>query len=293
MSYASVLKQIEDAYSASTMRAYRADFAEFDSFCSQCNETSLPANINAVATFIDRVSQNNITSATIRRKLVSIAAVHRWAGYPDPTKEPMAKLAIRKMHRKLGRHHDQAMGLSRTDVERMQLATTDDLRGLRNRVLLWLAYDTMRRRSELSSLMVEDLRLRDDGGDILLRRSKTDQEGRGIRVFFKAHTAILLREWLQKADITHGALLRGISGNNQLGTQLTGGQIGRIFKKLAGKTGLPNSVVRHISGHSMRVGAAQDMVRAGATLPQIMLKGGWTKVDTVMRYLEQAGQTAS
>jgi hypothetical protein len=38
--------------------------------------------------------------------------------------------------------------------------------------------------------------------------------------------------------------------------------------------------------HSLRVGAAQDLLKNGATLPQIMVKGGWVKVDTVMRYVE-------
>jgi len=259
----------------------------------KCNESSLPADADTVASFIERVSQKNITSASIRRKLVSIAAVHRWAGHSDPTKEPSAKLAVRKMHRKLGRHHDQARGLSKAEVERMQLATTDNLRGLRDKVLVGLAYDTMRRRSELASLRVEDLRLRDEGGDILLRRSKTDQEGRGIRVFFTPQTCALVRLWLQSSGITEGALLRGVSGINHIEPKLTGAQIGRIFKKLAAKAGVDDSAVQHVSGHSIRVGAAQDLVLSGATLPQIMLKGGWTKVDTVMRYLEHAGSLAS
>jgi len=37
----------------------------------------------------------------------------------------------------------------------------------------------------------------------------------------------------------------------------------------------------------MRVGAAQDLLNVGASLPQIMVKGGWAKTDTVMRYVEK------
>ena len=37
----------------------------------------------------------------------------------------------------------------------------------------------------------------------------------------------------------------------------------------------------------MRVGGAQDLLNLGASLPQIMLKGGWAKTDTVMRYVER------
>jgi hypothetical protein len=37
----------------------------------------------------------------------------------------------------------------------------------------------------------------------------------------------------------------------------------------------------------MRVGGAQDLLRLGASLPQIMVKGGWAKTDTAMRYVER------
>ena len=39
------------------------------------------------------------------------------------------------------------------------------------------------------------------------------------------------------------------------------------------------------SGHSKRIGAAQDMLSGGASIGQIMAKVGWSKVDTVMRYV--------
>ncbi len=36
----------------------------------------------------------------------------------------------------------------------------------------------------------------------------------------------------------------------------------------------------------MRIGAAQDLLASGASLPIIMHRGHWSKVDTVMRYIE-------
>jgi AMMECR1 domain-containing protein len=41
----------------------------------------------------------------------------------------------------------------------------------------------------------------------------------------------------------------------------------------------------------MRVGGAQDLLTKGASLPQIMVKGGWSKTDTVMRYVERTKYT--
>ena len=37
----------------------------------------------------------------------------------------------------------------------------------------------------------------------------------------------------------------------------------------------------------MRVGAAQDLLREGVSLANIMNRGRWSKTDTVMRYVEQ------
>lgn len=44
------------------------------------------------------------------------------------------------------------------------------------------------------------------------------------------------------------------------------------------------------SGHSMRVGAAQDLLARGFDIAAIMRAGGWKSVDTVSRYLEQSHQ---
>ena len=60
----------------------------------------------------------------------------------------------------------------------------------------------------------------------------------------------------------------------------------RILKERARIAGLDKSVVAKLSGHSMRVGAAQDMAAAGIDLGAIMHAGGWKSPDMVMRYIE-------
>ena len=68
---------------------------------------------------------------------------------------------------------------------------------------------------------------------------------------------------------------------------LNSAQINRIYKKLAQFSGVDSTILKKISGHSMRVGAAQDLMLSGAPLPIIMNRGRWSKVDTLMRYVEQ------
>jgi integrase len=67
---------------------------------------------------------------------------------------------------------------------------------------------------------------------------------------------------------------------------LCSGQINRIYKRLAKRSGLDKDLIEQISGHSLRVGHAQDMVNSGESMPMIMSKGRWSKTDTVMRYVE-------
>jgi integrase len=57
-----------------------------------------------------------------------------------------------------------------------------------------------------------------------------------------------------------------------------------VFKELAEKAGLPPDVVKRLSGHSTRVGAAQDMASRQIELPAIMQSGGWKSAQMVARY---------
>ena len=85
-------------------------------------------------------------------------------------------------------------------------------------------------------------------------------------------------------------LLRGIRPSGEITPSLCESRIPRIYKTLAKRAQLSENIVAGISGHSMRVGAAQDLLIQGASLPQIMVKGGWSKTETVIRYTERLPQ---
>jgi integrase len=195
---------------------------------------------------------------------------------------------VRKINRQLGNRFDQAYPVTRNMLDKLLAVFSDDLRGLRNKALLLLAYDSMRRRAELVSLRVEDIQMSDEGKcSILLRKSKTDQTSSGNWIHLSHETTIALKVWLQTANINHGFMLRGIHTGNRICPELGASQVSRIFKSLARDADLNEEVIKGISGHSMLVGAAQDLLMNGASLPQIMVKGGWSKTDTVMRYIDK------
>ena len=173
-------------------------------------------------------------------------------------------------------------------------ACEDNLHGLRDRALLLVAYDSMRRRSELISLRVEDIEwIPDNGASILMRKSKTDQHGSGKWIHLTTEATYALHQWLWAAKINEGLIFRGIRSSGAITDGLCDSRISRIYKSLARKAGLGESVVQSISGHSMRVGGAQDLLNGGASLPQIMVKGGWAKTDTVLRYVERTRSSST
>jgi site-specific recombinase XerD len=279
-----LLKRLEGAYAKATLRAYRADFHAFISYCEALDLASYPATPGSVAGFVERLSESGLRSSSIRRAIAGIATLHNLSRLPDPTKDPEVKLAMRRMHRTLGRAARQAQALHAEELEQLLMGADDSLRGLRDRALLLLAYDTLCRRSELVSLAVEDLKPQ----KVLLRRSKTDPHGLGRWLQLSRRTDAALHAWLSASGITSGPLFRGITASGALTQGLCSSQVNRILKRLARTAQIEPSA---ISGHSLRVGAAQDLLKKGVSLPTIMHRGRWSKTDTVMRYLESAPLT--
>ena len=76
-----------------------------------------------------------------------------------------------------------------------------------------------------------------------------------------------------------GKLFRSVGKGGRIGGPLDPGDVARVFKAMATAAG----VVAAISGHSSRVGAAQDQVRYGVELPAVMQSGGWKSPAMVAR----------
>lgn len=283
------VQRIEGAYAPATIRAYRTDFEKFIDWCESHKESSLPATPEVVVAFVQALTDEALSSAYIRRIVAAVAAIHRLNRLADPTKDPDVKLEMRRMHRTLGRASKQACGITASWLDKMIAITDESLHGVRNRALLLVAYEGLLRRSELVSLRADDLVLDGEGqlARLRLRRSKTDQTAQGRWLVFTPRTSLAIRHWVEASNIQSGLLFRGIDRGGRLSDQLCVEQVNRIYKQLAKKAGLTASASMSISGHSLRVGAARDLLTSGADLAKIMAAGRWSKTDTVMRYVEQ------
>ena len=139
----------------------------------------------------------------------------------------------------------------------------------------------MRRRSELLKFRFEDIRVSVSGEDeILLRHSKTDQNGLGRVIPISHALANQLNEWQQRIQEC-GYILRNINRAEAIGEKLSAESINGILKRLEKEAGALDS---NLSGHSFRVGKSVDLIEAGASIAQIANQGGWNSEKIVMKY---------
>jgi integrase/recombinase XerD len=277
---------MEGAYSTNTIRCYRTDFNIFEGWCRQGGRAALPASPQTVADFVTAQS-NSAAPATVNRRRASIAKIHRLLKLENPVRTEEVNLATRTMFRQRGRRQVQALGLTATLKRKVIDACPDTPAGLRDRALIAVGYDTLCRRAELVQLLVGDLTIKPDGsGTILVRKAKSDQFGDGRLAYISAESIDHLQRWLRAADLNDETIFRGIKTGRVLATSLQAHTVASILKSRAKRAGLEAATVARLSGHSMRVGAAQDMAAAGIDLGAIMHAGGWKSADMVMRYIE-------
>lgn len=294
--WANLVKYAEDArgaFAPATERAIRSDIALFTHWCDAQARQAMPATAETVVAFIDDMASSR-TPATIRRYVSSIAAYHRAAEVANPCAAIAVKLALKRMHNAKGRAQQQAGPLNEGLVRKLLEARGNRLRDIRNRALLVLAYVSLCRRSELTALRLEDFSVELDGfATILIRRSKGDQEGAGAILPVPQDAAKYVMTWIDASRIKDGALFRAVRYSGSVGGALDPGDVARIFKNMARRAGLPAVDASRISGHSTRVGSAQDMLRYKETLPAIMASGRWKSSEMVGRYVAKVGARES
>ena len=279
-----VLADAKGALSANTERALRSDLGIYAAWCAGRGVAAVPATPAAVAAFVEEMGRTR-APATVRRYVASIARAHRAAGRGRVVRSAAVRLALKRVHRARSRRQEQALGLTWPLRQRLVEAAGEGLIDARDRALLAVAYDGMLRRSELCALEVGDVveEMRGDAS-LLVRRSKTDPEGPGTMVYLAPDTVAMVKDWLRRGGIGRGRLFRSLPNGRAPGARLDAGQVPRIFKRMARRAGLPDNVVAGLSGHSARVGAAQDMIATGIGLPAILQAGRWKSTAMVNRY---------
>jgi integrase/recombinase XerD len=285
----SVITNLAGAYAPNTLRSYYADVKSFVDWCEQRNTAPFPLMSDTVRSFIEHM-QLNYSYSTIRRRLSALRRLNGLMGFEDQTFTEDVYLTIRKLKRAKSVEQRQAVGINEDLLAKMIDAQPDTLVGKRNRLLLSLGYDFLARRSELVAIRTEDLTFTPDGAlKGIIRRSKTDQYGRGRLVFGSERSAKLLKNWLRQKPKEIQLVFCPVNHGRCLDRAICDRQVNEIIKQgLVRVKRYPRPSDLEVSGHSLRVGAAQDLLIKGHDMAAIMRAGGWSEPSTVARYLRFA-----
>lgn len=297
----------QKVYPANTQRAWRSDWQVYEGFCTERSVTTVPATAATVAVFVDACGEGGKKPATIRRYLTTVALAHRVAKFANPCVEEPVRHALKGLTNEVSSAQRQARALGWTEIQKFIETAGEGLPATRERALLCVAYDTMARRSELVAFNRGDFRFLEDGsGRVLIRRSKTDQAGEGQTAYLAPVTVRYLKEWLDLAQIAKGAVFRRLIGTGfppkrpprpgrepkprtipeRIDARLSAAAVGNILKSVARHIGMPKEDIFGISGHSIRVGATQDLLALNIDLAAVMQAGRWKSHRMPMRYGE-------
>jgi len=290
-SLAQVRQYVGASKASNTVRGYRSDWHAFGAWCESHGWRPLPAAPDIVAAFIAECA-GRLKSGSVQRRLNAISEAHKAAGLASPTREPIIINTLKGIRRTNGTAPAQKTAALTDDIRAMVNATDGGMIGLRDRALILIGFASAFRRSELVGLSVDDCAFGKDGLTITLRRSKTDQEGVGRKIGIpygsnpETCPVRTLLEWIEQAGISSGPLFRSITRHGQVRPDgLSGVDVARVVKKLAGRAGL--DAVRY-AGHSLRSGHATSAAINGASERSIMDQTGHRSVQMVRRYIRDA-----
>lgn len=288
LSSAADLAQLEKA--DATRRAYGNDWRMFEGYCEGRGAVALPAAPETVAAFLAWEDGRGSRPSTIGRRVAAVLYAHKLAGLASPTDDERVKAVIRGIRRKQGVAPAKKAPADYVTVLAMCANVGGGLAPLRDRALLLLGFSIAARRSELVALDVADIVKNERGLMVRIRRSKTDQEGRGATVAVPfgaiACPVTALRAWLDAAGITDGPIFRPVlKGGTVATTRLTDRSVANIVKVHAERLGLDPKT---FSGHSLRAGFATSAAARGANLFKILDVTRHKSVDTLRGYVRDA-----
>lgn len=282
-----VLRFLDAATSANTRQAYQSDLGHFIAWGGR-----VPATVETLAAYIAEHAET-LSAATLARRLVAIRRAHVLRGLSDPTKAEVIRLTFRGVRRLHGRPQRQVAPLKVEHLFGIASVLGDSTRDVRDLALLLIGFAGAFRRSELVAIKRDWIKHSDQGVEVTLPRSKTDQHGVGRTVAIPRINGpicpvTVLGAWLQMAEIIDGSVFRRVDKSGKvLRSPLSPGAVATIVKQRVGQIGLDP---RNYSGHSLRAGFATCAAAAGLSAWDIKRQTGHVSDAILGRYIRESEQ---
>lgn len=210
---------------ANTSRAYTANLRRFSVWCLEHELQALPALVDTLVRFCTHLAEQGKKVATLEQHCAAIAKAHAVRGVDSPTDNKQFKIFMDGVRRLHGVRQKQAPAFTLPQLK--QLVRNLDIQtaiGLRDRAILLLGFTGAFRRSELTTLNVQDLNFTDDCLVVSLGKSKTNQLGDHDEkaIFYSPEPAFCpvrsLKSWLEQLERSEGPVFVMLRKGNRLTT---------------------------------------------------------------------------
>jgi site-specific recombinase XerD len=185
------------------------DLLAYEAFCMAETFPLLPTTQTAVRAYLRKRQQDGVKADTMSRAFSHIGQIHEALDLPNPCRHRFITAELKALRR-----HDpppeQATALCFEDLQRWTAMIAHDTRPatLRNRALVWLAYDGLLRVSELVAVEVSWLKTQADGSALLYLPPAVNKNGEDAYLYVTPTTQGYLEAWCQCAAIRDGRLFR-------------------------------------------------------------------------------------
>ena len=276
------LKNLKSSKAINTLRAYKADYKDFSVFCIKHGFKSMPSEPKVISLYLTHLSQNSKFS-TLKRRLASISVIHKLSGHYIDTKHPIIRENLMGIKRVKGSHQKAKKPILINELKsiiNIMNKDKNEKRRIKNKALILIGFAGGFRRSELVTILFEDIDFVSEGVKIFIKRSKTDQSGEGmikaIPYFSNENycPVIALKNWIEKSEIKSGKIF-----------DMSDKTVALTIKKYTAVVGLDSN---KYSGHSLRSGFATSAAELGAEERSIMAMTGHKTTQMVRRYIQES-----
>ena len=264
---------IDASVSPNTLNAYQRAVKQFGGWMAGAGVGEVTDS--CIASYLVHLYEVGKSPATCGQVVAALRYYYKQHGLENPVGPGANQVlaGIRRDGRDRGRGQVKGVGFAEAELAAKTAEKGETLRDLRDAALLAVMSDGLLRISEARALAVDDVTFEEDGtGRLLIRASKTDPEGEGAVLFLGPPTVQRIRRWLAAAEVADGPLFRRIwQGEDRIGdAPMNVDSLREIIKQRCEAIGIEG-----ISGHSLRIGGAQSLAAAGASLVEMQTAGRW------------------
>lgn len=279
------------AQAANTGRVYRCQWAQFVRFADSLGREYLPAEPATVELYVRyKLIQQGCRADTVEVHLAAIRDQHRRAGRPLPALPAVRTLLLNaRDHRRETPDAKEPLTLAQVETISRLLEERGDAFSLRDRAVLVTGWHSALRRSNLAALELSDVRIEEAGVRLRVKRSKTDQRGRGVslglhRVGRRRHIcpARVLEDWLARRLRKPGPLFTFVDRDDRVTLRpISDEVVAAVVKRAVCLIGLDP---RQYAGHSTRAGFVTDARAHAVPDSDIMRRTGHRNIKTLGIY---------